>query len=237
MDIAFDTLIKLQEIDSEIHNASLYLESLPRLIQNIEDKIKAGSRSVAEARENLARNQKLRRDLEAQVKDLKTQIGKYKRQLNEVKSNRDYQALLKEIEEAQKKVDEIEETIISEMLAADDIEDNIRDASLRQSRDEESLTADIQVLRAKQAEMENRMRQLEQERAGLLAQIPADQITLYTSIFKKRAGTALSPVKGDFCSLCHMRVRPQMLNEIRERAAIIFCENCGRILYRPEKPE
>lgn len=237
MDIAFEPLIKLQEIDAEIHTASLYLESLPRLIKDIEDKISAGSRAVAESRENLARNQKNRRDLETQVKDIKVQIGKYKRQLNEVKSNRDYQALLKEIEESQKKVDEIEETIISEMLGADDIEDAIRDAQMRHTKDEETLASDIQVLRSKQAEMEARKKQLEQERSTLLPQIPADQMELYASIFKKRAGKALSSVKGDFCSLCHMRIRPQMLNEIRDRAALIFCENCGRILYWPDKPE
>jgi len=237
VDIAFEPLIKLQEIDAEIHTASLYLESLPRLIKDIEDKISAGSRAVAESRESLARNQKNRRDLETQVKDIKVQIGKYKRQLNEVKSNRDYQALLKEIEESQKKVDEIEETIISEMLGADDIEDAIRDAQMRHTKDEETLASDIQVLRSKQAEMEARKKQLEQERSTLLPQIPADQMELYASIFKKRAGKALSSVKGDFCSLCHMRIRPQMLNEIRDRAALIFCENCGRILYWPDKPE
>ena len=47
---------------------------------------------------------------------------------------------------------------------------------------------------------------------------PADQMKLYTSIFNKKNGTALSPVKGEFCSLCHVRIRPQMLNEIRDRS-------------------
>jgi predicted nucleic acid-binding Zn-ribbon protein len=57
------------------------------------------------------------------------------------------------------------------------------------------------------------------------------------SIFNKKNGSALSPVKGDFCAMCHMRIRPQMLNEIRDRNKIHLCENCGRILYWVTKPE
>ena len=60
---------------------------------------------------------------------------------------------------------------------------------------------------------------------------------LYMSIFNKKNGSALSPVKGDFCAMCHVRIRPQMLNEIRDRSKIYLCENCGRILYWVYKPE
>ena len=60
-------------------------------------------------------------------------------------------------------------------------------------------------------------------------------MNLYKTIFKKKNGISLSPVTGDFCSMCHMRVRPQVLNELKERNKIILCENCGRILYWKEK--
>jgi len=50
-------------------------------------------------------------------------------------------------------------------------------------------------------------------------------------------GVALSPIKDDdFCSLCQMRVRPQMLNELMEMKQVILCEACGRILYLPKPP-
>jgi len=68
------------------------------------------------AKERMAQNQKKRRDLEAEVKDIREQISKYNRQLNEVKTNREYSSLLKEIEEAKQKVNDMEEEIISEML-------------------------------------------------------------------------------------------------------------------------
>jgi uncharacterized protein len=237
VEIDFDKLIQLQQLDSEIKQSTLFLESIPRLIEEIDLRIQSGSQSVAQAKERLAANQKKRRDLEGTVKDLKVQIAKFKRQLNEVKTNKEYTSFLKEIEDYQHKVDTMEEEIIAEMLAADDIEEEIKSASMKQSQEHESLKKDQDVLVQKKSEMSTRRDALILEKDKLVPLLPAEQMRLYMSIFNKKNGSVMSPVKGDFCSLCHMRIRPQMLNEIRERTKIYLCENCGRILYWVTTPE
>jgi len=237
VDIDFDLIIELQRLDTEIHDAALVLEGIPRLAQDVDKRIQATTKLVADAKDKMAQNQKKRRDLENEVKDLKGQIGKYKRQLNEVKTNKEYTALLHEIEEAQRKVDIFEETIIAEMLAADDVEEEIKAALHRQSQEEEILKKEKVVLDEKLKETEARFAALNKERDALLPRIPGEQRSLYEAIFLKKGGTALSPVTGDFCAMCHMRVRPQMLNEIRDKAKVILCEACGRILYCTAKPE
>jgi predicted nucleic acid-binding Zn-ribbon protein len=237
VDIDFDLIIQLQHLDSEIHATTLVIEGIPRLIQDIDKRIQTDSKLVAETKEKMAQNQKKRRDQETEVKDLKVQIGKYKRQLNEVKTNKEYTSLLREIEEAQHKVDGLEEAIIAEMLAADDIEEEIKAATLKQGVEEENLRKERLVLDEKAKELGKKKARLLQEREALLPKIPPDQMRLYQAIFLKKGGVALSPVKDDFCAMCHMRIRPQMLNEIHDRVKIILCDNCGRILYWPAKPE
>jgi predicted nucleic acid-binding Zn-ribbon protein len=237
VEIDFDLIIDLQRLDTEIHNASLVLEGIPRLVQDVDKKIQATSKLVADAKDKMAHNQKKRRDLENEVKDMKVQIGKYKRQLNEVKSNKEYTALLHEIEETQHKVDTLEEAIIAEMLAADDVEEEIKAALHRQGVEEDSLKKEKLVLDEKMKQTEARFAALGKERETLLPRIPREQLKLYEAIYQKKGGSALSPVTGDFCAMCHMRVRPQMLNEIRDKVKVILCENCGRILYWTAKPE
>jgi predicted nucleic acid-binding Zn-ribbon protein len=237
VDIDFDLIIELQRLDTEIHNASLVLEGIPRLVQDVDKRIQATTKLVADAKDKMSQNQKKRRDLENEVKDMKVQIGKYKRQLNEVKTNKEYTALLHEIEETQHKVDTLEETIIAEMLAADDVEEDIKTALHRQGQEEEVLKKEKIVLDEKMKETEARFAALNKEREVLLPRIPCEQLRLYEAIFQKKGGTALSPVTGDFCAMCHMRVRPQMLNEIRDKTKVILCEACGRILYCTAKPE
>ncbi|MCX6572776.1 MAG: C4-type zinc ribbon domain-containing protein, partial [Candidatus Aminicenantes bacterium] len=156
---------------------------------------------------------------------------------NEVKTNKEYTALLHEIEETQHKIDTLEEAIIAEMLAADDVEEEIKAATHRQGQDEESLKKEKLVLDEKMKETEAKFAALSKEREALLPRIPREQLSLYESLSLKKGGAALSPVTGEFCAMCHMRVRPQMLNEIRDKTKVILCEACGRILYWTAKPE
>jgi predicted nucleic acid-binding Zn-ribbon protein len=237
VDIDYEKLIILQKLDSEIRQVSLFLESTPKKIEDIDKKVEHSSQTASQAKEKLAQNQKRRRELESQVKDVKIHISKYKIQLNEVKTNKEYTALLHEIEEDQKKIDKLEEAIISEMLAADDIEKEIREANLSFNRDQENFNKEKELIYQKKRELEERIKKLQQDRETILPQIPQDQLRLYLQIYRKMGGISLSPVTDDFCSMCHMRIRPQVLNELIEAKKLTLCEACSRILYWKQKPE
>jgi predicted nucleic acid-binding Zn-ribbon protein len=237
VEIDFELIIQLQQLDSDIRNAALVIEGIPRLVQDVDKRIQATTKLVADAKDKMAQNQKKRRDLENEVKDMKVQVGKYKRQLNEVKTNKEYTSLLHELEETQRKIDALEESIIAEMLAADDVEEEIKAALHKQSQEKDVLEKEKLVLDEKMKETESRFAVLNKEREALVPRIPRDQLKIYESLSQKKGGAALSPVTGEFCAMCHMRVRPQMLNEIRDKTNVVLCEACGRILYLTAKPE
>lgn len=231
VDVEFEKLIQLQELDNSIRQLSVELSDIPRLIDQVEKKIKADSDLVLKAKEKLSQNQKKRRDLEAEVKDLKALVSKFKRQLNEVKTNKEYTSLLKEIQDTQAKIDSLEEEIIKELLVADEIEEEIRTATMKQKNEEEHLKQEIAALNHRKKELEEQKSQLAKQKEELIPTIPKAQLQLYLNIAKKRGGIALSKVVDEFCSMCQLRIRPQMLNEIRDRSKIHLCESCGRILY------
>jgi len=237
VDIDYEKLISLQKLDSEIRQVSLFLDNTPQRLEDIDKKVEHSSQAVSRAKENLAQNQKTRRELESQVKDIRVHISKYKVQLNEVKTNKEYTALLHEIEEDQKKIDKIEEDIISAMLAADDIEKEIREANQRFSQDREKFDKEKDLIQLKKRELEEKIKRIQKDRDEILPRIPPEQLSLYSRIFRKMSGIALSPVTDDFCSMCHMRIRPQVLNELKEAKKLIICEACGRTLYWKQRPE
>jgi predicted nucleic acid-binding Zn-ribbon protein len=231
VDIEFEKLIKLQKLDKEITDISLFLDNIPTQIKEINKKIEASSQIITLAKEKMDQNQKKRRDLEAEVKDIKEQVSKYNRQLNEVKTNREYSSLLKEIEEAKQKVNDKEEEIIGEMLSADEIEEEIKTAGQNYSEAEQKFSKEKDALQQEKKKFEAKKDKLNQEKEKIVPKIPSDQVNLYLKIYKKNSGIALSPVNEEFCSLCHMRIRPQVINELKGKEKIILCENCGRILY------
>ena len=237
MEIDFEKLIRLQEVDSEILKAGLFLESVPPLVESLDKKITESAEIAAAAKDKMAQSQKKRRELEAEMKDVKAQIGKYKRQTNDVKTNKEYAALLKEIEDSEKKVENLEEAFISEMLLEDDIQKEIRAANLKLAETQDKLSREKEQVLLKKQETEARLAELESQKESLLPQLPREQVNLYLRLLENKAGSALSPVTDDYCSICHVRVRPQVLNELKEARKVILCENCGRILYWKEKPE
>jgi uncharacterized protein len=231
VDIAFDQLIKLQHVDAEIARLVSLLEAIPGRVEAIDRRIQETTEIVLKAKEKLAANQKKRRDLEGEIKTIRETIAKYKRQQNEVKSNKEYDAIKKEISETQAKIEVLEETILNEMIAADDVEKEIQTAQAAQAVQAGELKTEKTAVAAERAELESHKAAAESERTELLPLIPAEQIKLYNRIHVKKGGIAMSQVTDDFCSLCQMRVRPQLLDELIARKSVILCEACGRILY------
>jgi predicted nucleic acid-binding Zn-ribbon protein len=235
VDIDFNKLINLQNLDEEIRQTTLILDKIPHQIKDIDKNIETQFQAVTKAQDKLTQNQKHRRTLEAEIQDIKAYIDKYKHQLSGVKTNKEYSALLKEIEDAQSKIDQKEDVIISEMLNADNIGEEIRKAELKANDAKEKLSKDKEALILKRKELEEKNKELVKKKETLIPQIPKQQSMLYLEIFKKKNGIPLSRVTDDFCSMCQIRIRPQMLNELKAETQIILCENCGRILYVKRK--
>jgi len=227
----FKYLIELQDLDAKIKDISLFLENIPTQINELDKKIEQSFLEVEKYKEKLAQNQKKRRDLDAEVEDLKTKIAKFQLQLNDVKTNKEYQSLLKEIEEAKNKVENLEDEIISEMLISDDIESEIKSAESKAKQNEQKFSKEKEALLQKRKEMEQEKQSLIKEKTEVEPNIPSDLLGLYKKIYENNSGVALSPVTDDFCSVCQIRIRPQVINELKEGKKIILCENCGRILY------
>lgn len=237
METEFENLIKLQKLDIEIRNTSVLLNDIPHQIEEIDKKNEESLQIVQAAKDNFSQNQKRRRDLESELQDKKEKIEKYKRQLNEIKTNKEYSSLLKEIDATNAKFDSLEEGIIGEMLSADDIEKEIKAASKKAEEVQTELTKKKEGIFQEKNKAEEKLKDLEAEKEELLPKIPSDQMKLYKQISRIKNGIVLSPVTEEFCTMCHMRVRPQMVNELIAETQIITCENCGRILYYVKKSD
>jgi predicted nucleic acid-binding Zn-ribbon protein len=235
VEIEFENLIKLQKLDIEIRNTSVLIDDIPHQIEEIDKKSEESLKIVQAAKDNFVQNQKKRRGHESALQDKKEIIEKYKRQLNGVKTNKEYSSLLKEIDETNAEIDFLEEEIIGEMLSADDIEKEIKAASKKAEEVQAELSRKKEVIFQEKDKAEEKLKDSEAEKEELLPKIPSNQMKLYKQISSIKNGIVLSPVTEEFCTMCHMRVRPQMVNELIAGTQIITCENCGRILYYVKK--
>ena len=155
----------------------------------------------------------------------------------EVKTNKEYQALLKEIEMIKESNSREEEEILRLM---DEIEEVKKDLSRR----EKEMTATLSRIDAEKSVIQGGIKESEvvwnrelARRDSLSKQLDATLFRLYTTLKEKRQGIGVVAVKRETCQGCFVNVPPQMYIEVQKNNALVRCPNCNRILYWEDRSE
>ena len=230
------TVIELQQLDTRIAELTAQIDALPAQVQTLETELHEFIHAHEERKRRLSKNQKERKELEAEVQAVQAKISRHKDQLYEVKTNEQYKAMLKEIEGEERNIRVFDDQILEKMIEAEQLEKHIRDAAARLDAEKARAAAEVQKLQAlRQADLEERDRLLTQRQQDAAAVGPA-VLDLYERLRKARRGQAVAEARDGLCTACNVLLRPQLFNEARANQTILTCENCGRILVYVEPP-
>jgi uncharacterized protein len=232
MDSNLQRLQELQVLDSRVAGLERKLEAIPTRIHGIRDGLQQAKASIDAIRAKL---DGARKDIRTKEKELEYQAAQRKKleaKLYEVKTNKEYSAVLAEIESAKVEKDRIEEEILAlmelqERLGREVVE---ADARLRPHEAEAKVqeAAATEELRALEVDVEA----ARSERESVVRDVPRDLLVQYARLLKGRAGLAVALVGSNgICSGCRVTLTPQRFNEVRQSSQILVCENCGRFLY------
>ncbi len=224
-------LIKLQKSDSEIKKIKIKEKELPNEIIRLDEEFQNLEKKVEEEGERLEELNRVHREKEESLKRGIESLKKTKDRLLEVKTNKEYHAMLKEIEITEKKNSEIEDKIIYVLEEIDDVRRGLK------TKEEE-----LNVYRLKYEEERKKigeeMDSIDSERlvcqekiSDLSEKINVDIFRRYEIIKERRDGLAVVSVWNGACNGCHMNIPPQMYNELQKSADLMLCPNCNRIIY------
>ena len=224
-------LYELQKIDSKIDEINKVKGELPLEVQDLEDEMAGMKTRIEHINAEIEELNTLSKQRKREVDQAKIMIGNYKEQQNNVRNNREFDAITKEIEYQELEI-ELAEKRLKEYAAGV----KVKKAQLEEAEAlSKERTAD---LGAKKAELEG----IEAETAPLVAEysVQADGVkekiderllAAYERIRRNvRNGLAVVTVKRDACGGCFNRIPPQRQVDIRQGKKIIICEYCGRIL-------
>jgi predicted nucleic acid-binding Zn-ribbon protein len=229
------TLIDLQGYDSKIATLETDAARLPKQIEAIQA-------SLAEAKKTVdafkAKIDQTRKDLRLKEKDLEVHAVKRAKEdarLYEVKTNKEYSAVLLEIEEIKQIKGKTEEEILGLMEMQERLAVDVKEAEARLKTREEQARLDEGVVRGKLTKVEAELAIVRTERTARAKDLPVGLLSSYERIMKARGGTAVASVgAAAICGGCRMSIRPQALMELRVATGLMTCESCGRYLYWQE---
>jgi uncharacterized protein len=224
-------LIRLQQLDTDIESARRRIAEIPSVQLALDARLAEQQAAVAATRQRLAESQTARRASEGDVASLQTRLSKYKGQLMEVKTNKEYQAMQKEIATAEEGVRAQEDRILEQMEEAETLgrELKVAEAALKAQQDE--IARERQRLTEEAAALHARTIDTSSARTALAKELSPTALRLFEHVSKQRKGLAVAEARDGICTVCHVRLRPQVFNEVRRNESLIQCESCLRILY------
>jgi len=226
-----ERVIALQRLDSAAADARRRLAEEPARQQDLENRVQHARALVAAAKERLTASQAARRDIEKELAVHQGRLSKYRDQLMAVKTNVEYQAMQKEIEHAQTGVKTFEDQILEKMLEGDDLTAAVKRAEAEASATEKAVAADRKTLAGEIGELNARLAALVAERADVIKSLSPGVLGVFELVSKRRNGVAVAEARDGICTICHVRLRPQVFNTVRRNEQIIQCDSCQRILY------
>ncbi|MEK6631051.1 MAG: C4-type zinc ribbon domain-containing protein, partial [Acidobacteriota bacterium] len=199
-------------------------------------KLAAARQAFENERQLLTANQAARRDIEKDLAAQQARLSKFRSQLMDVKTNREYQAMQKEIEVAQHEVRKFEDRLLERMLEHDEVEGHLKAAERALTAEQAVIEEERRGLAAQLAEAQASLVRVAAERETVAARISPPVAAIFERVMKSRRISAVAPLQDGRCSACQVRVRPQVYNELRRNEIVFQCESCQRILYHPGPP-
>ncbi len=230
-------LFELQNIDDQLDELEELRGDLPHAVRELEDKISAIQNDVSAKDEEREQSLTKRQENEEEIEKLKEGQKKFKAQLYQVRNNKEYDALTKEIDHSEDSISKLE----AENDALADRSQQLADETEELQPKLEDLTKELDVKKVDLKEIvkanEAEEAKLRTARKEIEAKTKKADYSYYMRIRKAKKGKAVVTIRRSACSGCHNIVPPQRQLEIRRNNRLFFCEYCGRILVSPEVAE
>ena len=224
-------LISLQDIETRAADARKFIAEAPARIAALDAKLNAARDEVTAAKQAAADNHTQRRSIEKDLIAAQQHLSKSKETLMAVKTNTEYHAMQHQIAAQTAEVGRIEEVMLVNMVAADEITARVKAAEAKLKADEAAIAKERAALEAEARNSEQVLVSTDNERTELVAQMDRGTLEMFDRVMKARQGLAVVEAIDGHCSVCHVRLRPQVYNTIRRNDSIVQCDSCQRVLY------
>ncbi len=233
-----DALFELQKIDSEIDRIRTVRGELPLEVQDLEDELVGLETRLKNIQDEIKSVEQEALDRKNAMKDAEAAILKYKDQQNNVRNNREFESLDKEIEFQTLEIKLHEKRIKESKFGLSNMKEKLDDAKTRFELRKGDLAS-------KKAELDEIVNETKKEEETLIEKsnkakslIDGRLVTAYTRLRQNaKNGLAVVPIDRDSCGGCFNTIPPQRQLDIQSKRKVIVCEHCGRVLVPAEEVE
>ncbi len=227
-------LVALQERDRGLDALRADMERIPEEVAALKEKIQTEKTRASSAKTKLQDLEKKKKEKELELAQKEEAAQKHSRELNAVKTNEAFKALQSEIEKAKSQAGDIETQILEVMEQIDAARREEKALSADIASVEKGFLAEMARAEAQLSEMKARFDAEFSQRNETAASVNPEALKLYEHIRARGKLDAVVTTDGPHCGACRIALAPQVIVNLTRASQVVTCENCQRILYRPE---
>ncbi|MBC8413992.1 MAG: hypothetical protein ISR96_07265 [Nitrospira sp.] len=224
-------LIELQAIDSLIIELAGRIGAIPRKIETFRIPMQEAHAAFEKFKASSETFTKKKKDRERELDDIQDKITKLKSRSSDIKTNKEYDAHLREIEGFEKRIIAVEDEILEIMESLESFDDDVAKEEVTVKVTETEFNTQEKVIQAEQAALAKELAEMKAKRASYVAGLEESIYSRYMILLKKLGGLAVVEVKNQICLGCHRNIPPQLFSDIKKNDKIYQCFHCNRFLY------
>ncbi len=228
-----EKLLVLQDRDRRVLQLKAEQARIPRDLAAVDARVSEETQKLDSARNDLKRLESERKQLEIAAESKRAQIAKYRAQLALIKSNTEYQALLKEIATHEAEINRIEDDELELMAQVEALQPRLKEEKETLKELQTRAEQDRQTLKTRAAQIEQELNQIAADRDQIVAECDPDLLSRYQRIMHSKGDAAIVPIRHGNCGGCHLNLPAQIAHDCHFSAEPVSCQYCGRILYWP----
>ncbi len=224
-----ELMLKLQELDYEIDELERSKSYLPDMLNKLQVQIDETGQTLQQTEQRIKQLNIDKKNWEIEAAAWQEEQQRFQRQMRDIKTNKEYDALMAEIEVRKQKTSQNEDLILQAMQEIEELTPKIEE--FKKKLEEVSKTNQKQMAELqKQIDgVDEKVKIKQDEKKRLSLQISRVAIATYDRIRKKCMPVVIS-VRKKACGACYKTFPPQRIQEIKKGDGLITCDNCGRIL-------
>jgi predicted nucleic acid-binding Zn-ribbon protein len=226
-----ELLRELQRIDLDLKHIKEERERYPKEIKKLDEKKNIEKEKMQKEKERIELLEKERRQKEGHLNLEQEKIKRAEGRMFEVKTNKEYQALLNEVDAIKEASSREEEEILKILDEIDELKKSLSKREKEVAVVMEKVEAEKKIIQEKMVQDDEIWKKRMERREVLTKQLESKLYKLYNTLKEKRQGVGVVSVKHETCQGCFVNVPPQMFIEVQKNNALIRCPNCNRILH------
>ena len=233
-----DVLIRLQANEDSKNKIKLFLNKIPEQIALLDQQLADEEQQMNDRVSLWEAQKKQYRDCEAEIKQRQENIRKSDQKLMSIKSNKEYQAVLTEIEDLKRQIAKLEDSMIKLLFDQEEAEKHLADDRNAWEEEKSRLKEEKQALDEERRREETRLSALDEEWHKIAENASRPLLDKFLEVRGRvSGGKAVAEVRDYVCQGCFMNIPAQMYNELHTTNILRFCPFCNRIIFVNGKKE